>query len=333
MKLTMNLGERSYDIIIKRDALKRLGALINIDRKALIVSDEGVPPQYIDTVLNQCKQGYAAIVQQGEQSKSIECFERLLGIMHKYNFSRNDVVIAVGGGVVGDLAGFAASAYMRGIDFINCPTTTLSQIDSSIGGKVGINLCDTKNIVGAFHQPRIVLIDPNCLSTLSERHYSAGLAEAVKAGLIADAELFNFFETDDAQENIEHILHRALLVKKHIVEQDERETGPRALLNLGHTIGHAIEVSGNYYHGEAVALGTLLMIDSEKLKQRTVDIFKKLNLPCELTYSGDEIFEKALHDKKATDSYIKIVRVAKEGEAYLKKVSKQELREIIGEGI
>ncbi len=333
MKLTMNLGERSYDIIVKKGALIRLGSLINIDRKALIVSDEGVPPQYVDAVLQQCKQGYAAIVPQGEQSKSIACFERLLKIMHKYNFTRNDVVIAVGGGVVGDLAGFVASAYMRGVDFINCPTTTLSQIDSSIGGKVGINFSETKNIVGAFHQPRLVLIDPNCLSTLSERHYNAGIAEAVKAGLIADAKLFNMFETINVKENIEQILHSALMVKKQIVEQDERETGPRALLNLGHTIGHAIEVCSNYYHGEAVALGTLFMIDDEKLKQRTVGVFKRLNLPFKINFNSDEIYEKALHDKKAGSTYINIVRVAKEGEAYLKKVSKEELKQIIIDGI
>ncbi len=333
MKLTMNLGERSYDIIVKKNVLSRLGSFINIQRKALIVSDEGVPSQYVQCVLEQCSEGYVAVVPMGEGSKSIATFEHLLSEMHKHNFTRGDVVIAVGGGMVGDLAGFVASAYMRGVDFINCPTTTLSQIDSSIGGKVAVNLCGTKNIIGAFHQPRLVLADPNTLDTLSERHYNEGLAEAIKAGLIADKDLFELFEMGDAKKDIEKILHKSLMVKKNIVEQDERETGLRALLNLGHTIGHAIEAEGGYYHGECVALGMLYMIDDENLKQRTIEIYKKLNLPYTIKYDGDVIFKHALHDKKMGATEVTTVRVANEGKAYLKKIKIEELREIIAEGI
>ncbi len=333
MKITMNLGERSYDVIVKKNALKRLGALVNLSRKALVVSDEGVPAEYVDCVLSQCENGYAAIVKQGEQSKSMQTFEHLLSEMHKHNFTRGDVVIAVGGGVIGDLAGFVASAYMRGVDFINCPTTTLSQIDSSIGGKVAINLCGTKNIVGAFHQPRLVVADTNTLKTLSARHVNAGLVEALKAGFIADKELFNIFLNDDIHENTEQIIHKALLVKKHIVEKDERENNVRALLNLGHTIGHAIEASGNYYHGEAVALGMLYMFDNPKIKKQAIEIYKKLNLPHTIKYDGDEIFKTALHDKKMGATQITTVRVNMTGEAYLEKISTEKLRKIIGEGI
>ena len=170
-KLTMNLGERSYDIIIKSGSLENLYQFARLDRRVAVVTDSGVPAQYAQRVADQCKDARIITVPQGEASKSFKILESVLRQMLDFGMGRGDLVVAVGGGVVGDLAGFAAATYMRGIDFINCPTTTLSMIDSSIGGKTAVDLGDTKNIVGAFWQPKLVIVDPDTLSTLPRRHY------------------------------------------------------------------------------------------------------------------------------------------------------------------
>ena len=187
MKLTMRLGADSYDIVIKRGALGSLGQLTDLaNRKVFIVTDTGVPIQYAETVKAQCADGSIFVVPQGEASKSIKVYTTVLQAMLEFGMTRADLVVAVGGGVVGDMAGFAAATYMRGIQFINCPTTTLSQFDSSIGGKVAVDLGETKNIVGAFWQPKLVVIDPDVLATLPRRQFVNGLAEALKMSLIAD---------------------------------------------------------------------------------------------------------------------------------------------------
>jgi 3-dehydroquinate synthase len=275
-KLTMNLGERSYDIILKNGALENLYQFARLDRKVAVVTDSGVPAEYAQRVADQCRESTIITVQQGEASKSFKILETVLRQMLEFNMGRGDLVVAVGGGVVGDLAGFAAAIYMRGIDFINCPTTTLSMIDSSIGGKTAVDLGDTKNIVGAFWQPKLVIVDPATLSTLPRRHYINGLAEAVKAGLLADPELFAIFEKGDIDTQISEIIYRSLRFKKNVVEQDETERGMRKALNFGHTIGHGIEaVKGikgrrtvGLFHGECVALGMLPMIESKALQKR-----------------------------------------------------------------
>ncbi len=332
MKLRLNLGKRSYDVIIKAGALENVGKLINLNRKVLIVTDSGVPKQYALTVKAQCNEGHICTVPEGEDSKSIAVYTQLLEQMIKHNFTRKDAVIAVGGGVVGDLAGFVASSYMRGVDFINCPTTTLSQIDSSIGGKVAVNLNDTKNIVGAFHQPKLVVIDIETLKTLSERQFAQGLAEALKAGLIADSELFELFEKSDIKAEIEQIIYKSLLIKKQIVEEDETEKGVRAALNFGHTIGHGIESAcglGTLYHGECVGLGMLYMIEDNVLKERTKGILKKLNLPTTVPCEAENIFKYVCHDKKASDKGIKIVKVANLGEFRFDNVSFDDVEKLI----
>ena len=280
-KLTMNLGERSYDIIVKSGSLENLYQFARLDRRVAVVTDSGVPAQYAQRVADQCKDARIITVPQGEASKSFKILESVLRQMLDFGMGRGDLVVAVGGGVVGDLAGFAAATYMRGIDFINCPTTTLSMIDSSIGGKTAVDLGDTKNIVGAFWQPKLVIVDPDTLSTLPRRHYINGLAEAVKASLLADPELFAIFEKGDIDAQIGEIICRSLRFKKGIVEQDETEQGMRKALNFGHTIGHGIEaVKGikgrrtvGLFHGECVALGMLPMIESKALQKRVRAVY------------------------------------------------------------
>ena len=303
-KLTMNLGERSYDIILKNGALENLYQFARLDRKVAVVTDSGVPAQYAQRVADQCREARIITVPQGEASKSFKILESVLQQMLDFNMGRGDLVVAVGGGVVGDLAGFAASIYMRGIDFINCPTTTLSMIDSSIGGKTAVDLGDTKNIVGAFWQPKLVIVDPDTLATLPRRHYINGLAEAVKASLLADPELFGIFEKGDIDGQINEIIYRSLRFKKNIVEQDETERGMRKALNFGHTIGHGIEAVG-----ECVALGMLPMIESKALQKRVRAVYRRLGLPLRTTYNKEKVLAEMLHDKKAQGGQITIIKV------------------------
>ena len=324
--LRMELGDRSYDIVIRRGSLSEAGKYMKLDRKVLVVTDDGVPAVYAKTVAAQCLSAEVVTLPQGEKTKCLESFRLLLKAMLERGFTRKDCVVAVGGGVIGDLAGFAASAYMRGVDFYNIPTTTLSQIDSSIGGKVAIDLDGYKNTVGAFWQPKLVLIDPDTLSTLDRRQYASGLAEAVKMSLTSDAELFEMFESGDTDSRLGEIIRRSLMIKKRVVEQDERESGLRKILNFGHTVGHGIETAenGRLMHGECVALGMLPMC-SESLRERLRAVLKSLGLPTEITAPIEKIKEAMLHDKKSDEGGVTVVRVDEAGSFRLEKIAFNEL--------
>ena len=290
-KLTMNLGERSYDIILKNGALENLYQFARLDRRVAVVTDAGVPAEYAQRVADQCRDAKIITVPQGEASKSMKILESVLRQMLEFN--------------------------MGGIDFINCPTTTLSMIDSSIGGKTAVDLGETKNIVGSFWQPKLVIVDPSTLATLPRRQYINGLAESVKASLLADPELFAIFEKGDIDEQIGEIIYRSLRFKKSIVEQDETEHGMRKALNFGHTIGHGIEavkgVKGRrtvgLYHGECVALGMLPMIESKALQKRVRAVYRRLGLPLRTAYNKDKVYAEMLHDKKAQGGQITVIKV------------------------
>ena len=329
MIIHMNLSEaaRDYDILVERGLLKEAGQHLNLNRRVLVVTDSGVPAEYAETVAAQCKDAVIYTVEQGEASKSLETFGLLLGAMLEHGFSRKDCVVAVGGGVVGDLAGFVASAYMRGVDFYNIPTTLLAQIDSSIGGKTAVNFGGVKNIVGSFYQPKRVLIDPDLLKTLPPRQISNGLAEAIKMSLTSDKELFELLETCDVGENLEEIIIRSLRIKQSVVEQDERESGIRRILNFGHTIGHGIESSRgmrDLYHGECVALGMLPMC-GETLRPRVIAVLKRCGLYRTLTYDWEEIAEAAFHDKKADGNTVAVTTVDEAGSFRMETVDRKDL--------
>ena len=320
MTIHMNLGEDSYDILVERGLLAHAGKHLNLNRRVLVVTDTGVPAAYAETVAALCREAVVCTVAEGEGSKSLEGFSTLLGAMLDHGFSRRDCVVAVGGGVVGDLAGFAASAYMRGIDFYNIPTTLLSQIDSSIGGKTAVNFGGVKNIVGAFYQPKKVLVDPDLLKTLPPRQISNGLAEAVKVALTSDEVLFDIFENRNVEENLDEIIIRALTVKKNVVEQDEKESGLRKVLNFGHTVGHGIESSegmGELYHGECVALG-MIPLCGEAIRPRVMNVLKKCNLYRSLRYDWDKITDAAFHDKKADGDTVTVITVDEIGHFTMK---------------
>lgn len=205
----------NYDIVLEPGAIKNAGELLNLNRRVLVVTDSGVPAQYAETVAAQCGEAAIVTIPQGEQSKCFDELRHLLSEMLDKSFTRGDCVVAVGGGVVGDLSGFAASCYMRGVDFYNIPTTLLSQVDSSIGGKTAIDFGGVKNIVGAFYQPKKVIIDPEVLETLSRRQLMAGLAEAIKMAATNDAELFELIENSaDLTADLPQIIYRALMIKK-----------------------------------------------------------------------------------------------------------------------
>lgn len=323
----------TYNIYLKRGSLKDAGKYLDLDRKVMIITDSGVPGEYSKAVLNASKDAVIVTIDEGEKSKNIDTFKFLLECMVKNNFTRTDCVVAVGGGVVGDLSGFVASTYMRGVDFYNIPTTVLSQVDSSIGGKTAIDFMDIKNIVGAFYPPKAVIIDADTLKTLPERQISNGLAESVKMSLTSDKELFEIFENGDIYENIDTIIERSLRIKKYVVEEDEKESGLRKILNFGHTLAHAVESANSleeYYHGECVSIGMIPMC-SETVKTRLVPVLKKLGLPTDCTYNANKLLDICRHDKKASGEDITVVYVPKPGSFELRKMPFTEFEKMVRE--
>lgn len=332
--LTVNLGERSYDITVGQGLLSEADKYFNLKRKVLILTDSGVPKEYAKKVSDCCECSRIYTVPEGEGSKSVATFEALLTEMMNFEMSRGDALVSVGGGVVGDLGGFAASAYMRGIDFYQIPTTVLAQVDSSIGGKCAVNLGGTKNIVGAFYQPRGVLIDTDTLSTLSKRLIASGLAEAVKMALTSDKELFEKFEKEDINEsNVEDIIVRSLMIKKSVVEQDEKESGLRKILNFGHTFGHGIEAETEMrglYHGECVALGMLPMC-SDEVRSRLLPVLQNLGLPTEYDYDIDSALAFVIHDKKCSGGRLDVITVSEVGVCDIQKMTVEDFKNTIKE--
>ena len=324
----------SYNIYLERGALSRVGEYFALDRKVLLVTDSGVPAEYARTVAGCCREPFVVTIEMGEKSKNMDTLAHLLECIVANGFTRTDCVVAVGGGVVGDLSGFAASVFMRGVDFYNIPTTVLSQVDSSVGGKTAIDFMGYKNIVGAFYPPRGVLIDPDTLSTLPRRQLSNGLAEALKMAMTNDSELFDIFENRNVDASIDTVIERSLRIKKYVVEEDEKESGLRRVLNFGHTLAHAIESAcelERYYHGECVAIGMLPMC-SPAVRERLVPVLKKLGLPTETEYSMEDLLEACRHDKKASGDRITVVYVPEIGTAEMRTVSFEEYENLVAEG-
>ena len=328
MTITVTLPQQSYDITIERGLLSRAAEHINLNRRVLIVTDSGVPAQYAKTVAAQCLTPTVVTIEQGEASKSLSTFETLCRTMLENGFTRKDCVVAVGGGVVGDLAGFAAASYMRGIDFYNIPTTLLSQVDSSIGGKVAVNFEGIKNILGAFYQPAAVLIDPDTLDTLDPRQVASGMAEAIKMALTFDADFFAVLEAGNAA--IEEIIWHSLECKRKVVEQDEKEAGLRKVLNFGHTIGHAIESLGGLLHGECVAIAMLPMAAPE-LRTRIAKVLETYHLPTGWSGNPSDLFAAAAHDKKANAKGISVVTLPAVGSFALEEWSVEKLQQVMEE--
>ncbi len=331
MIIPINLGADSYDIVLQRGALKKVGELFKLKGKVLVVTDSGVPEIYAKTVAAQFKNSFIYTFAQGEQSKNFDTYKAICEKLLEYSFTRKDAVIAVGGGVCGDMSGFAAATYMRGIDFYNIPTTVLSQVDSSIGGKTAIDLNGVKNIIGAFYQPRMVVIDPDVLSTLSDRLIRNGLAESLKMGMNFNKELFEIFKREDYMDHIEKIIELSLRIKKHVVEEDEKEAGLRKSLNFGHTIGHGIEGASNLeelYHGECVALGIPPMC-GENIREEVVSVLKNIGLPTEYEIDRKKVRKVISHDKKSGGGKISVVRCNEIGSFCFEELTVDEIMNLI----
>ena len=330
MSVRVNLGEKSYDVLTGRGLLARSAELLNLDRRVLVVTDDGVPGEYAEKVAGACARARLVTLPAGEQSKSLAGLERLCRAMLQHGMDRGDCVVAVGGGRVGDLAGFAASAYMRGIDFYNIPTTLLSQVDSSIGGKVAVDMDGIKNCIGAFYQPKRVIVDMDVLRTLPPRLMGEGMAEAIKMALTFDAALFERVERQEA--GLEEIVERSLELKAAVVEQDEREQGLRQVLNFGHTIGHGIETVSGLYHGECVALGMLPMC-APAVRRRLLPVLQRWQLPTELSIDAEAVWAAMLHDKKKKASDFTVVFVPEAGSFERRKMNEGELYALLKEAL
>lgn len=329
MIIPVNTKGGSYNIVLERGALKKCAEHIDVkNNKVLIVTDSGVPEKHVQAVASCFENSYVHIFEQGEGSKNFNVFQSICRKLLSLGFSRKDAVIAVGGGVTGDMAGFAAACYMRGIDFYNIPTTVLSQVDSSIGGKTAIDLDGIKNIIGAFYQPKAVIIDPDVLETLPKRQIANGLAESIKMGATFDKSLFELFEKDDYMEHIETIIEKSLLVKRAVVQEDEKEAGLRKALNFGHTIGHGIEAAvglEELYHGECVGLGMLPMC-SDDVRKRIKKALQNVGLPTEFEYSRDKAFDALCHDKKTSGKKVTLVKCDEIGSFYFEEADTQSLK-------
>lgn len=327
MVVHVNLGQHSYDVVIEKGILRKVDKELNLNRKVLVVTDCGVPKEYAQFVAGKSKEAVIGLIKSGEDYKSLESWQNLLKLMLDNNFTRGDCVIAVGGGIVGDLAGFVAASYMRGIDFYNIPTTVLSQVDSSVGGKTGVNFNGVKNIVGAFHQPKKVLIDAELLKTLPKRQVANGLSEALKMAMTFDKDTVELFKSQDPFENVELLVQKSIEIKARVVEADEKEGGLRRVLNFGHTLGHGIETNCDeqFYHGECVALGMIPMC-SEKVRSELIPLLEKLGLPTSCKISLEAACNAIKHDKKAGKDAIHTIYVNEIGSFEQKDMSLQDLR-------
>jgi 3-dehydroquinate synthase len=338
--LTVDLGPRSYPIHIGQGLLRRPDLVSKRIRgkQVMVVSNETVAPLYLDNV-KQMLNGFelaSVILPDGEQYKNLETLDSVFTSLLEHRFNRSCTLIALGGGVVGDITGFAAASYQRGIAFVQIPTTLLAQVDSSVGGKTGVNHPLGKNMIGAFHQPGCVLIDTDTLDTLDQRQFAAGLAEVIKYGLIRDAGFFTWLEQNIERlaardkEALAFAIERSCTIKASIVAADERESGQRALLNLGHTFGHAIETGtgyGNWLHGEAVAVGIRMAADLSARHQwltnsdalRIEKLLQSAGLPTSPPDGmNEEQFMKHMAvDKKVLDDGLRLVLLKAIGTAVI----------------
>lgn len=296
---------------------------ITLDKKVAVLTNPKVAGLHLQTLLSRlkAKEVYVITVPDGEHYKSLQTVEEILNRMFDHRLNRKSMLIAFGGGVIGDMGGFAASLYNRGIDFIQIPTTLLSQVDASVGGKTGINNRYGKNLIGAFHQPKAVYIDPSFLTTLPSREFGAGVAEVVKMAVTFNAPFFEWLENNDLREgdNLAHAIEMAVRTKAGVVEQDEKEQGLRAALNYGHTFGHVIENETNYsayLHGETVAIGMVMANElavrlgmmKRSEAERVIAVLKKYDLPTAYNIADVEAFYQAFFlDKKSADAAITFI--------------------------
>lgn len=341
--------EKTYSVLIGEGILSALGGelkKIKQSCKVMIVTDDNVAPLYLDTVkdsLFKCDfKPFVFIIKNGEQSKNAKSFLSLIDALSDACFTREDILLSLGGGVVGDLTGFAASTYMRGISYINVPTTLLAMIDSSVGGKTAIDTEKGKNLIGTFWQPNLVFIDTQTLNTLPHKEMLNGLGEGIKYALLVGGEIYYLLTLKDFEKHLLRFIELCVSFKKDIVSADELDKGIRGILNLGHTVGHAIETLSNYTipHGEAVVKGMDMILRSRlaihKIQRKDYDSFtllvNKFGFDVSFPYSVKDLLKVIIHDKKATlNKKIKLIEIASIGEPIINSISLEELEIFLNE--
>ncbi|MGL5414971.1 MAG: 3-dehydroquinate synthase [Clostridium sp.] len=337
-KLFVDLGENSYEIVIEKGLIKNISREIKEvfnGNKIFVITDENVEKYYGEIVRKSLvEEGFEVdyiSLEPGEKTKAFNTLPLVYNRLLDFKLTRKDLIITLGGGVIGDLGGFVASTFLRGVSFIQVPTTLLAQVDSSVGGKVAVDLERGKNLVGSFYQPKRVVIDPNVLETLDEKFFKDGLGEVIKYGFIKDEDLYknleDYKDKDEVMKNIEYIIYTCCNIKRAVVENDEKDLGERMILNFGHTIGHAVETFydyGKYTHGECVAIGMYNIFKITEEKKLTKNIYsenlKELLIKYDLPYEMDEsIREKILKtialDKKNMGKILKVILVREIGKA------------------
>ena len=342
-------ASKTYDIIIEDGIIRKTGALISELKKGgkvAVIADETTSSLFGETVktslLSAGFEAFEFTIPAGEESKSAENYISLLNGLAENKFSRSDSLVALGGGVVGDLTGFVAATYLRGVSFIQIPTTLLSAVDSSVGGKTAINLSAGKNLAGAFFQPSLVICDTEIIKNLPDDVFADGMSEVIKYGAIRNEKIFDLIKSG-AKENIEKIIGECVTIKRDIVALDEFDHGERQLLNLGHTPAHAIEKNSDFRisHGKAVAAGMVLMARAaEKLghcesgvASEISELCEMFSLPTECEYSADEIFAVAMSDKKRANGEITLVVPKRRGESVLLKMPEDEMKSFFKAGL
>lgn len=323
IQLKVNTNQK-YDILLGHNIISNLKDYVDKNKQILIIMDDNIPVRYMESIKSSLDNNiYSFVIRHGENNKSFNNYQNILNYLLDLNFTREDMIINLGGGVVSDLGGFIASTYKRGIKYINIPTTTLSMVDSSIGGKVAINYSGYKNVVGSFYEPYLVIIDIELLKTLDERNYYNGLVEALKMSLLDSKDFFELFK--DLNKNLDDIIYKSLMFKKRIIEEDEKDLGIRRILNFGHTLGHAIEAKyiNKIYHGEAVGYGMLPFIDNLNLRSQVQTILQKMNINIDETRYHD-LKEYIKQDKKNNFEkdklYVNVIKLKDIGNPYIEKI-------------
>ncbi len=350
MKTVKVKTQRDYNIFIGEGLLSRTAELVSrlgLGKRAMIVSDDTVASLYLEKLKDNLRCGgydvYSFVFPHGESSKCASTYLSLLDALAEAHFSRSDSVFALGGGVVGDLAGFAAATYMRGVRFVGIPTTLLACVDSSVGGKTAIDIMAGKNLVGAFWQPSAVICDPTLLDTLPSEYFSDGMAEVIKYAMISDASLFDIILGGKAKENIAEIISRCVEIKRDIVEADEREGSIRAILNFGHTAAHSIETESNFEisHGRAVGMGMAIIVAASaclglcthKDYQTLCEALSDNALTAECPYSAETLYTHALSDKKAGADFISLIMCRGVGKCEIRKTPTDEVLQVFKSGV
>ena len=349
MKTVSVHASRSYEIRIGRGLLQEAGEQIRAvtdAKKVMLVSDDAVWPLYGGAVRRSLETAGLTVCSfvfpHGESSKCACTYLELLDALCAQQLTRKDAIAALGGGVAGDLAGFAASTYLRGIGFIQIPTTLLAMVDSSVGGKTAIDLPAGKNLAGTFYQPWLVLCDPDCLTTLPEDIFRDGCAEVIKYAVLGNAPFFDDLRAGSAHAQLEHIIETCVTMKRDIVAQDEFDRGQRQLLNLGHTFGHGIEACSGFAvsHGSAVAIGMAMMVRAaaafglctEKTRDTVVDILRQYDLPVDCTFRAEDMLPTILHDKKAAGDTINLIVPTAVGQCRIVKTPASEIMDWLRAG-